>query len=94
MIADAGAISCCHENVVRLATDKAAQGAVRGCGSAGEVLSSTNGCQGIADSISTGGPVDVSSAGGADYLTGHISGRTGLWRSGTRQQCQCSSLLI
>lgn len=65
-VADAGAICGCHEDVMRLATDKAAQSAIRGGARAGEVLSSTNGCQGIADSISTGGPVDVSSPGAAE----------------------------
>lgn len=61
-IADTGAVSGSHENVVRFATDETAEGAVRGAARAGEVLSSADGRQGIADSVCTGGPVDVSSA--------------------------------
>lgn len=92
--ADTGAVSGSHENVVRLATDEAAQGAVRGGASAGEVLSSADSRQGIANSVSAGGPVDVSSAATAEQLAGHISRRTGLWRPGTRKQCQHFLLLI
>lgn len=66
MVTDTGAIRRCHKNVMRLATRKAAQGAVRRGASAGEVLSSADGRQGIADSVSAGGPVDVSSAGAAE----------------------------
>lgn len=66
VVTDTGSICCCHKNVVRLATHKAAQGAVRRSASACEVLSGADGRQGIADSVSAGGPVDVSSAGAAE----------------------------
>lgn len=84
-VADTGAISGCHENVVRLATDEAAQGAVRGGARAGEVLPCADGHQRIPDSIRAGGPVDASSAGAALQLAGHISRRTGLWRGKERE---------
>lgn len=93
-VADAGAVRGSHENVVGLATYQVSQGAVGAGAAAVEGLTVAGSCQRVAHCVCTVGPVDVSSAGTAEQLAGHISGRTGLWRRWTIKHHQHFDFLI
>ena len=79
-VADTGAVSRGHVNVVRLATDQVTQRAVGAGAVAGEVLSPAVGFHIVARCIRTGGPGQSGHASTTDQLAGHIRGRTWLWR--------------
>lgn len=78
--ADTDTISGSHKNVVLLATDQVTQCAVEAGAAAGEGLSIAGGFHSIGHCICTGCPGYECSAIAKDQLTGHIRGRTWLYR--------------
>lgn len=78
VVADTGAISGSHKNVVCFATDKVSERAVWTGAVAGEGLSMAGGVHGIAHCICTGSPEHVSSSSTTDQVTGDVSWRTWL----------------
>lgn len=74
VVTDTGAVSGSHENVVRLAADQVTQRAVGAGAVADEGLLVAGSCQSVARCICTGGPCDMSGAGAAEQLAGHVEG--------------------
>lgn len=80
MVADACAIGGSHKNVICLAADQVIQGTAGAGAAAGKGLSHASCCHGVGERVHTGGPTHLGAVASTYEATGHIQGRTWLWR--------------
>lgn len=83
VVTNAGTVTGLHENVICSTADQVTQGAVGAGAVAGNCLPLATCRHGIGCCICAGGPAHLGRIGTTYQATGHIQGRTRLWRGQT-----------